>query len=83
MNFEVPDNKCDDAHLLVVAEIFGSQQTETYIDIEVFNPFAKSDANEPMTQCYQCIEQDKKRSYEARVHAVEFGSFTSHCFRLK
>ena len=70
--------------LHVVAEIFGSpNRQKAYIDIKVINPFAKSDENEPMTQCCQCIEQDKKHSYEARVHAVEFGLFTPHCFLFK
>ena len=61
-------NDVDDAHVDIVAENFWCRNRQkSYLDIKVFNPFAKSYVNESLTQCYHHLEMDKKRAYEARV----------------
>ena len=70
-------NDADDARVDIVAENFWCRNRQkSYLDVKVFNPFAKSYVKETLTQCYRHLEQDKKRAYEARVREVELGCFT-------
>ena len=70
-------NDADDARVDIVAENFWCRNRQkSYLDVKVFNPFAKSYVKETLTQCYRHLEQDKKRAYEARVREVELGRFT-------
>ena len=50
-----------------------------FFDVRVFNPFASSAANIPLTRLYRQQEAEKRRKYEARVNA-ENGSFTPLVF---
>ena len=63
-------NDAVDAHVDIVAENFWCRNRQkSYLDVKVFNPFAKSYVKETLTQCYRHLEQDKKCAYEARVRA--------------
>ena len=74
-------NGADDALVDIVAENFWCRNRQkSYLDVKVFNPFAKSYVKETLTQCYRHLEQDKKRAYEARVREVELGCFTPRVF---
>ncbi|KAL5493181.1 hypothetical protein EMCRGX_G014319 [Ephydatia muelleri] len=74
-------NDADDARVDIVAENFWCHNRhKSYLDVKVFNPFAKSYVKESLTQCYRCLELDKKRAYEARVREVELGYFTPLVF---
>ena len=67
-------NDADDARVDIVAENFWCHKRQkSYLDVKVFNPFAKLYVKETLTQCYRHLEQDKKRVYEARVCEVELG----------
>ena len=74
-------NDADDARVDIVAENFWCcNRQKSYLDVKVFNPFAKSYVKETLTQCYRHLEKDKKRAYEARVREVELGCFTPLVF---
>ena len=65
-------NDADDPCVDIVAENFWCcNRQKSYLDVKEFNPFAKSYVKESLTQCYRCLELDKKCVYEARVHEVE------------
>ena len=71
-------NDADDARVDIVTENFWCRnRRKSYLDVKVFNPFAKSYVKESLTQCYRCLELYKKR---ARVHEVELGCFTPLVF---
>ena len=71
----------DYAHVDIVAENFWRRNRQkSYLNVRVFNPFAKSYVKESLTQCYCRLEMDKKRAYEARVREVELGCFTPLVF---
>ena len=70
-------NNVDDAHVDIVAENFWCHY---YLDVKVFNHFAKSYVKETLTQYYRRLELDKKHAYEARVCEVELGCFTPLVF---
>ena len=54
-------NDADDAHVDIVAESFWCRnRLKSYLDIKVFNPFAKSYVKESLTQCYRYLELDKE-----------------------
>ena len=74
-------NDVDDARVDIVAENFWCRNGQkSYLDVKVFNPSAKSYVKESSTQCYRCLEMDKKRAFEARVCEVELGCFTPLVF---
>ena len=74
-------NNADDACVDIVAENVRCHNRQTsYLVGKVFNPFAKCYVKESLTQCYGCLELDKKHVYEARVCEVEFGCFTPLVF---
>ena len=76
LNYKTADD-ADDASVDIVAENFWCRNRQkSYLDVKVFNPFAKSYVKESLTQCYRRLEQDKKRGYGARVREVELGCFT-------
>ena len=52
----------------------------TFFDVKVFNPFAKSYRDIPLTKCYKRREQQKKRTYKERIHKVKHGPFTPLIF---
>ena len=51
-----------------------------FSDVKVFNPFAKSYRDIPLTKCYKRCEQQKKRTYKERIHKVKHGPFTPLIF---
>ena len=55
---------------------------KSYLDVKVFNPFAKNYVKESLTQCYRRLEMDKKRAYEARVREVELDVSHNWCILL-
>ena len=68
-------NDVDDARVDIVVENFWCRNRQkSYLDVKVFNPFAKSYAKESLTQCLLRIMP------EARVHEVELGCFTPLVF---
>ena len=74
-------NDADDACVDIVAEnVWCRSRQKSYLDIKVFNPFAKSYVKKSLTQCYRHLEMDKKHAYEARVREVEVGCFTPLVF---
>ena len=71
----------DGARLDVAAESFWSTDRQrAFFDVRVFNPFAQSHRNTPLTQCYKKNEQEKKRAYDERVREVEHGTFSPLVF---
>ena len=49
---------------------------KTFLDVKVFNPYAASNRSSTPTAIYRSHENMKKRSYQARIHEVEHGTFT-------
>ena len=59
----------DDARVDIKAtDLGGDQKQRAFFDVKVFNPFAKSYRDIPLTKCYKRCEQQKKRAYEERIH---------------
>jgi len=50
----------------------------TFFDVRVFHAPAPTNMNKPIQQMYLEYENEKKRSYNARVIHVEKGTFTVH-----
>ena len=55
---------------------WGDWKERAFVDVKVFNPFAKSYRDTSLTKCYKRCEQQKKSAYEERIREVEHGSFT-------
>ena len=55
---------------------WGGRYEKTFVDVRVFNPYAPSNRNTTLTQCYRKHEMEKKRAYEQRIREVEHASFT-------
>ena len=71
----------DDARVDIQATGFwGDRRQRAFFDVKVFNPFAKSFRDTPLTKCYKRCEQQKKRAYEECIREVEHGSFTPLTF---
>ena len=51
-----------------------------FFDVRIFNPFAKSYRNQPLSTTFALHEKEKKRQYNQRVIQVEHGSFTPLVF---
>ena len=74
-------NREDGARLDIVAESFwGRDRQRAFFDVRVFNPFAPSHRNTPLTQCYRRNEMEKRRTYEERIREIEHGSFSPLVF---
>ena len=74
-------NREDGARLDVVAESFwGRDRQRAFFDVRVFNPFAPSHRNTPLTQCYRRNEMEKRRTYEEQIREIEHGSFSPLVF---
>ena len=70
-------NREDGARLDIVAQNFwGRDRQRAFFDVRVFNPYAPSYQNTPLSQCYRKNELEKKREYEERVREIEHGSFS-------
>ena len=54
----------------------------TYLDVRVFNPFARSYKNVDIIKCYQRHEHEKKSTYERQILEVEHASFTPLIFTI-
>ena len=48
--------------------------------MRVFNPFAPSHQNTPLTQCFRKNEMEKRRAYDERVREIEHGNFSPPVF---
>ena len=67
----------DDTRVDIPATGFwGDQKQKAFFDVKVFNTFAKSYQDIPLTKCYKRCEQQKKRAYKESIHEVENGSFS-------
>ncbi len=65
------------ARLDVTANGFWDVRYEkTFVDVRVFNPYAPSNRNTTLTQCYRKHEMEKKRVYEQRIRERSSASFT-------
>ena len=51
-----------------------------FFDVRVFNPFAHTYRNLPLTACYRRNEQEKRRAYDQRVREIEHGCFSPLVF---
>ena len=56
--------------------IYWGNRQMAFFDVEVFNPFAKSNWKFPLHSSLNHHEKMKKRSYEQKIIEVENGSFT-------
>ena len=74
-------NREDGARLDVAAESFwASDRQRAFFNIRVFNPFAPSYRNAPLSQGCRRNELEKKRAYDQRVREIEHGSFSPLVF---
>ena len=70
-------NTNDGARLDIAANGFwGGRCEKKYVDAKVFNPHAPTNCSNISKAVYRRHEISKKRSYEARIHEVEHGTFT-------
>ena len=69
-------NVTDNARSDVSAVGLWHPMNRAFIDVMVFNPHAPSNAATSLKQTYIRHEQDKKRSYLARILQVEKGTFS-------
>ena len=68
-------NREDGARLDIVAESFwGRDRQCAFLNVRVFNPFARSYRNTSLSQCYRRNEMEKKRAYDERVREIEHES---------
>ena len=73
-------NVADNARSDVSAIGLWQPMNRAFIDVMVFNPHAPSNAATSLKQTYIRHEQDKKRSYLARILQVEKGTFSPAVF---
>ena len=66
--------------LLQMASGGGGRHQHTFLDVRIFNPYAKSYSRTPLPACYRMHENTKKRAYEQRILEVEHASFTPVVF---
>ena len=69
-----------EARVDVAARDFWGNGQKAFLDVKVFNPYAKSNQKFSLTSCFSHHERQKKRMYEQRVVEVENGSFTPLVF---
>ena len=71
-------NREDGARLDIKAQGFWGDDREcAFFDVRVFNPFAHSYRNVPLTTGYRRNKQEKRRAYDQRVREIELGCFTA------
>ena len=76
-------NISDGARLDVSANGFwGSKYEKTFLDVRVFNPYARSYKNIDIEKCYKRHESEKKKMYEERILNVEHSTFTPLVFSV-
>uniref|UniRef100_A0A1X7SHI4 Uncharacterized protein n=1 Tax=Amphimedon queenslandica TaxID=400682 RepID=A0A1X7SHI4_AMPQE len=69
------------ARLDVVANgVWGGRFERTFFDVCIFNSYAKSNMETPLSTTYRRHENDKCRQYEQRVTQVEHSSFVPLVF---
>ena len=73
-------NDADGARSDVSAVGLWHPMNRAFIDVKVFNPHAPSNTARSLKQTYIQHEQDKKRSYLARILQVEKGTFSPAVF---
>ena len=66
----------DDARCDVAARGFWVRGSKAFLDIRVFNPMARSYANQPLATTYNSLERAKKAKYNERILNIEHGTFT-------
>ena len=65
----------------VMAEGFwGGDRQRAFLDVRVFNPFARSYGNTTLPQCYRQNELEKRRTYNERAREIEHASFSPLVF---
>jgi len=66
----------DDTRLDIhAAGFWGTRQQDAFFDARVFNSLAPSNRLTTLSAAYCKHEQEKRRTYEERVHEVEHGCF--------
>ena len=55
--------------------MYGGRFERSFLDVRVFNPYARSNSSSSIASVYRKHEQEKRRLYEARVREVEHASF--------
>ena len=65
------DSRCD-----VAARGFWMRGSKAFLDVRVFNPMARTYANQPLATTYNSLEKSKKAKYNERILNVEHGTFT-------
>ena len=67
----------DEASLDIKAQgLWGDCHQCTFFDVRIYNPFAQTHKNKPLSSVYVAQEREKRRAYEQRITEVEHGSFT-------
>ncbi len=75
------NNTQDGARLDIAMNGFwGSRHERSFCDVRAFNPYAPSNSNHPLAQCYRKHEREKKNRYERQIRDVEHASFTPLIF---
>ena len=59
---------------------WGDRKQQAFLDVKVFNAYAKTYRDTPLANCYRKCELQKKRSYEEHICEVGHGSFTPLIF---
>ena len=73
-------NTSDDARVDVSARGFWTRGKRLYVDVNIFNPLAKTYKNTSLKNAHRSNEQTKKRKYNQRIINVEHGTFTPLVF---
>ena len=73
-------NTDKEARLDIAARGFWEDGGMAFLDIRVFNPFAKTHLNSKLSAAFERNETEKKTSYNQRVIEIEHGSFTPIVF---
>ena len=60
---------------VAVSGLWGGRRERTLMDVRVFNPFAPSNSNTTLDQCFRKHEREKIRAYGQRVREVEHATF--------
>ena len=73
-------NTSDEARADVSARGFWTRGKKAFVDVNIFNPLAKTYAKSPLKSAYRSNEKTKKREYNQRIINVEHGTFTPLVF---
>ena len=60
---------------VAASSLWGGRRERTLMDVRVFNPFARSNRNTTLDQCFRKHEREKIRAYGQRVREVEHATF--------